>query len=287
MSEPETFDPDWLALREPADHRSRADDLLPPLRAWWAARGASTVLDLGSGSGSNLRYLAPVLGRPQRWTLVDHDAGLLAHVSEPGGDVRVHTVRGDLAREGLAAVPGAHLVTASALLDLVPRAWLAELVDACAAARCGALFALTYDGRIEWSVGGTGADTTPAARAEDPLDALVRDAVNAHQLRDKGLGPALGPAAAHAAGELLRRRGYRTWLSSSPWVLGPSESALADALVTGWAGAAAEQRPADATHVRAWAEHRRETVARGEFALLVGHLDLLALPAAEPTPGAP
>jgi hypothetical protein len=199
----------------------------------------------------------------------------------------VQTVRGDLAREGLAAVRAAHLVTASALLDLVTHAWLADLVDACAEVRCGALFSLTYDGRIEWSVGGDAAGTTTAARAEDPLDALVREAVNAHQLRDKGLGLALGPAAAHTAEELFRRRGYRTWLSSSPWVLGPSDAALADALVTGWAGAAADERRADAANVRAWANHRREAVAHGDFELLVGHLDLLALPAAEPVPGAP
>jgi hypothetical protein len=70
-------------------------------------------------------------------------------------------------------------------------------------------------------------------------------------------------------------------------VLGPGDAALAGALVSGWAGAAAEQRPADAPQVRAWAERRREAVARADFGLFVGHLDLLALPATEPVPGAP
>ena len=73
----ERFTADWLALREAVDHRSRPEGLLVPLRAWWRARGASHVVDLGSGTGSNLRYLAPRLDPGQRWRLVDHDRELL------------------------------------------------------------------------------------------------------------------------------------------------------------------------------------------------------------------
>ena len=263
----DTFDAPWLALREPADRRARASELLPPLRRWWTGRGASTVLDLGSGTGANLRYLAPRLPGAQRWTLVDHDAGLLARVEAPAGEVRVRTVQGDLAETGLAEVPGAHLVTASALLDLVSEAWLTRLVDACADAGCGALFALTYDGTFDW----------PGDREE--ADARVREAVNEHQRRMKGLGPALGPAAAPGARALFRERGYRTWLARSPWTLGPADADLALALVEGWVAAAAEQRPAEAAAVRAWGERKREVVAEAEFNLVVGHLDLLAVPA--------
>ena len=76
MSE-ETFTADWLALREPVDHRSRAADLVAPVAEWWGSRPGQRVLDLGSGTGSNLRYLAPRLPGEQAWTLVDRDAALL------------------------------------------------------------------------------------------------------------------------------------------------------------------------------------------------------------------
>ncbi len=270
----EKFAASWLELREPVDHTSRAVDLLPTLQEWWTTRGASAVLDLGSGTGSNLRYLAPKLPYPQRWTLLDHDDDLLAHIDAPDPQVHVQALRGDLADVGLGEVPRAHLVTASALLDLVSESWLVALVDGAVGAGCGALFALTYDGTMEW----TG--------ERDPIDAIVRDAVNEHQRRDKGLGAALGPAAARSAEAHFRRRGYRTWLSPSPWRLGPGESALARALVVGWAAAAAEQRPDESDRVRAWAERRLGAMAAGDFALVVGHQDLLALPedraAAEP-----
>ncbi|MGD8498218.1 MAG: class I SAM-dependent methyltransferase, partial [Chromatiales bacterium] len=55
------FSPDWLALREPLDARARSAALVDRLRAQ-APRGPRRILDLGSGTGSNLRYLAPRLG---------------------------------------------------------------------------------------------------------------------------------------------------------------------------------------------------------------------------------
>jgi SAM-dependent methyltransferase len=263
----ERFDAAWLELREDVDHRSRAAELLPPLRRWWTARACTNVLDLGCGTGSNLRYLAPELPGPQAWTLLDHDAELLARIESPRRDVVVRPLQRDLAEAGLEEVRAVHLVTASALLDLVSEPWLGALVDACADRGCGALFALTYDGRVEWS------------GDADPFDALVRDAVNEHQRRDKGLGPALGPTAGPAAEGLFLRRGYRTWLLPSAWTLGPREAALARALVAGWSAAATEQRPDEADAVRGWATRRASAVAAGDFRLVVGHQDLLALPA--------
>jgi SAM-dependent methyltransferase len=262
----ETFDPAWLALREDVDHRSRAEVLLPRLDRWWRACGGVAVLDLGSGTGSNLRYLAPRLAGPERWTLVDHDEELLSRVEWRHPDAAVRTVRADLGETAFTEVGATHLVTASALLDLVSERWLSRLADACASSGCAALFALTYDGTIDW---GTDAH---------PVDALVRRAVNEHQRRDKGLGPALGPDAASTAADIFRSRGYRTWLAPSPWVLGADDGAVARALVDGWAAAASEQRPADAADLARWAERRREAVASSSFALTVGHQDLLALP---------
>jgi hypothetical protein len=106
----------------------------------------------------------------------------------------------------------------------------------------------------------------------------VRDAVNAHQTRDKGFGPALGPAAARAVEDAFRRRGYRTWSAPTPWRLEAADAELARRLVSGWANAAAEQRPDAAAAVRSWAARRAEIVGQADFALTVGHVDLLALP---------
>ncbi len=273
MSE-EAFAPDWLALREPVDHRSRAEDLVAHLAEWWGPRPSLRVLDLGSGTGSNLRYLAPRLPGEQAWTLVDRDAALLdratgAAVAAPGV-ARVERVPGELDRKGLGLVPGADLVTASALLDLVTHEWLERLVATCRAAGNAALLTLTWDGTMTWD-------------DPDPDDALVAEAVRSHQLRDKGMGPALGPAAGRVAERGFRAAGYDTRLRPSPWRLGEDDASLANELIDGWGAAASEQRPEDAPLIRGWAERRRATAAR-RFGLEVGHVDLLALP---PSPGAP
>jgi hypothetical protein len=61
--------------------------------------------------------------------------------------------------------------------------------------------------------------------------------------------------------------------------VGENEAELARALIEGWATAAAQERPAETDGFRAWADRRWAAVARGAVTLMVGHLDLLALPA--------
>lgn len=261
------FSADWLALREPADHRSRPYGLLPPLRAAWHARGWSRILDLGSGTGSNLRYLAPRLIGAQDWILLDHDPELLARTRVPDPCPPVRRVVGGLAAEGLARVAETDLVTASALLDLVSEGWLGELVDRCSASECGALLALCYDGTQEWS--------GPA----DPDDARIQGAVNAHQRRDKGLGPALGPAAPRVAEAFFRDIGYHVWALPSGWLLGPEDLDLARALLEGWCQAAREEVPPEAPRFEEWRERRLRDLEEGNTLVTVGHVDLLALPA--------
>lgn len=278
------FHPDWLSLREPVDHRSRADELMGPLVGAWRAHGWRRAVDLGSGTGSNVRFLAPRLPMPQTWILVDHDASLLDRVVlPPEADDAVY-LTGDLSREGLAALESAHLVTASALLDLVSEAWLGRVVEAAVSGGRGVLFVGTYDGGVSWRAPGGAADVGPTSGVH-PDDAWMRDLVNRHQTRDKGLGAALGPRAAGWARARFEEAGYRTWLVPSPWRLEAGDERLAEQLVEGWAAAAAEEDPASTVRVRAWADARLRTIRSGAFHMTVGHLDLLALPPGEPGAG--
>jgi SAM-dependent methyltransferase len=248
------FSADWLALRDPADRAAR--DAVLARRAAAAAGPAPVIVDLGCGTGATWRVLSPLLPPGARWRFVDNDPALLkiAAAAAGGGAEAVEADLGDIA-----ALPleGATLVTASALLDLMPEAWIAGF-----AARLGVPFyaALSYDGRMDW---------TP----DDPRDAAVTAAFNRHQRTDKGIGPALGPDAGPLSAAILRDAGFDVLTADSPWVLGPDMAALQRELTDGIAAAAAE---AGAPEAAAWGLDRRDAAAR--TTCRIGHVDILALP---------
>ncbi len=262
------FSAGWLALREPTDHAARSAPLTRVVADVVPSDPGLRVLDLGAGTGSNVRYLVARLPRPQRWLLVDRDAALLAHAPRaPIPDVQVETRELDLA--GIAddsmraLVDGFALVTASALLDLVSERWLLTLAARCRESGAAALFALSYDGRIECA---------PADEDDEP----VRRLVNEHQGRDKGFGPALGPTATGCAERAFTALGYRVQRDRSDWMLRADASELQRESIDGWARAAIEMAPARAASIEAWRARRLAHVANGRSELRVGHEDLAA-----------
>lgn len=278
--EPPRYAPEWLELREPVDARSRALDLLDPLRIRLAnlpVRGGLLVHDLGCGTGSMGRWLAPRLDGAQHWVLHDRDPYLLhfAAVSSPrvsadGSRVSVETRRGDVVRLTADAFTGACLVTASALLDVLTRDEVEVLAEACTAAGCPALLTLSVAGRVELD---------PAL----PLDREIAEAFNDHQRR----GGLLGPDAVDAACEAFTERGATVRLSASPWRLGPDDAALTAQWLRGWVGAAVEQRPELREPAEEYLRARLRACEAGELRVVVHHTDLLALsrPSGATTPG--
>jgi Methyltransferase domain len=218
--------PQWLALREPADAAARAAELVEPVRRGLAGTAPVAVHDLGSGTGSMARWLAPLLPGPQHWVLYDRDHDLLARAAVAGATVE--TRERDITRLTPADLAGASLVTASALLDMLTAAEIDRLVAACAGAGCPTLLTISVTGRVELS---------PA----DPLDARIADAFNAHQRRTAGGRRLLGPDAVEATAAAFRRRGIEVRTAPSPWRLGPDQAALAGEWFTGWVDAACEQ----------------------------------------------
>jgi hypothetical protein len=281
------FSSDWLRLREPHDAAARDAELVAYVAAERDAGTPLEIVDLGAGTGANLRWLAPRLNGPQRWRLVDDDPALLAAAlratrawaeargatvvatgddglewRDGGRDCTVRAERLDLAADlGRLELPRAALVTASALLDLVSVGWLQALAGRCRDAQARVLFALNYDGRTTCS---------PA----EPEDTEVLELFNGHQLRDKSFGPALGPGAARAAQRELGALGYELAAAPSDWRIAPAHAALQRELIDGWANAALEMAPHRGADLAAWRGRRHSHVAARRSALVVGHVDI-------------
>ena len=275
------FSAAWLDLREAADHRSRDAWLANRLARHFQGRRSVTVVDLGCGTGSNLRATALLLGPEQHWTLVDNDQGLLDAAvgrltawadgaDRQGGTlalfkgakrINVEFRRADIARDLEAALePHANLVTASALFDLVSAEFIAKFAAAVASAKSAFYTVLTYDGDRRW---------TP----EHEADAALLAAFHAHQRRDKGFGAAAGPDAPDVLSEVFAAMGYAVQQGDSAWRLGAGDAALNAELAADFAEAVRKTGQVDAQTIAAWRAVNRTGA-------VVGHADTLALPPA-------
>lgn len=278
-----SFSAQWLALREPADHRAR-DRALQNKVCEQLANVARTeqravrLIDLGCGSGSNLRALATSLPEQQHWTLVDYDpslltaarAALVAWADEVIDDstsltlrknnkkIEIEFAQVDLARdiERVLAWP-ADVITAAAFFDLVAESWLVRF---CQALRTTLYTVLTYDGSEQW---------LPPHSADNS----ILKAFHAHQKTDKGFGVAAGPEASNVMQRELTARGFQVTLASSPWKIDQTEAAFIHALATGSAAAVRETGLLDEQEVNQWLAARMSAQH-----CTVGHWDILAIP---------
>ena len=280
----------WLQLREPADAAARSDRLTRTIADALATNETVQVLDLATGTGANLRFMAPHLSGRQRWLVVDRDSALLALLPDlmsswsavrrydvatvsgnecviQGEQLECHVETRSLDLNSLDAVDifaGRQLVTASALLDLVSEEWLSALAARCREVGAAALFAVTYNG---WS----------SCSPEEPEDEMIRHLLNRHQKTDKGLGgSAAGPDAAGCAARCFEDVGYRVRTEPSDWALGSAEHELQRRLIEGWAKAAAELASDNASEIARWRARRIGHVDAGRSHISVGHLDVAA-----------
>ncbi len=277
-----SFSPEWLALREPVDHRSVDRALAARVADWFGGQDHVSIMDLGCGAGSNLRGSYALFGDSQHWTLVDYDPALLAAarerltdwadeaeeageellLSKDGKRMMVDFRRADLMADLERVLDWRpDLITAAALFDLVSPAWIERFAEAVATRRLPLYTVLTYDGRELWN-------------PPHPADEAMVAAFHAHQHSDKGFGPAAGPDACTLMAKAFRGAGHAVETADSPWRLGPQDGALVDALTAGIASAVRETGRVEEADVAGWLAAKA-----GARQGLVGHLDLFTRPA--------
>jgi hypothetical protein len=287
------FSAEWLSLREPIDHRSRNQALQAKVLDYLAqvktVEPASLhITDLGSGTGSNLRALAPHLSSVQYWTLVDYDQTLL-HLARSillawaDSEIDVPAIE-SLDASSIPVKPlsilkqnkkiivkfkcinllndypvvlnePTDLITAAAFFDLVAEPWLIKF---CTFLTKPLYTVLTYDGNEKWS-------------PPEIIDTYILNDFHQHQRTDKGFGRALGPAAAKCLQSLLDDQHFTTICAPSPWTLDHQDRTLIKHLTMGTARAVREMDTIPLTKVNQW-EQSRMQASRCE----IGHIDIFS-----------
>lgn len=284
------FSPDWLAQREPLDAAARDVGLAHD----FAAAIADTprrIIDLGAGTGANLRLLAPLIGGDQDWLLIDKDPALLMAqrheiarwaaqhgwgLSEAtNGTVelsvglarwRVRSQQLDLqASLEQLALQDCDGLTTTAFLDLVSLDWIDRLCRMLSRSPRPFLATLSVDGQRRWQ----------PAMADD---LRLHQAFEHHQRGNKGFGAALGIAAVDELALRLDRIGFTVGTARSDWQIAGEHSALLGQMIDEALAVACELEPDAASAFADWAARRHAQVATGALALTIGHRDLLALP---------
>lgn len=287
-----SFSTDWLSLREGPDHRSRNPVLQKQVLRYLEEisdlkSDPIHIVDLGSGTGSNLRALAPLIHNNQKWTLIDYDPLLLQAAREKIGiwadsitsevqnkdfdndatrpvilvknnyEITVQFLQKDLAIDLQSELlESADLVTAAAFFDLVALNWLEQF---CKALKTSLYTVLTYNGKETWL-------------PPDPGDTEILKAFHHHQGTDKGFGNALGPLALKTMKQLLENRGFHVETGSSPWLLNTNDASLIKELAVGIANAVAETNLVSHEIAKHWGEQRAQSQK-----CEIGHDDLFAI----------
>jgi len=257
------FNKDWLTLREPVDQRARDEHLMASAIDAVAGATHAVILDMGCGTGSTFRTLSPRLQKPVAWRLVDNDQHLLDEAVRLHGNA-IETIRGDLNDIEALPLSAATLVTASALFDLCSQDFIERFAQKIAETGTGLYAALNYDGVMQWS-------------KFHPLDEVVTAMFNAHQLSDKGFGPALGPSAWKTLATALENHGYTVKTATSPWTMTAADADLQVLFLNGIVRAVLEYGELDEAEIRDWSEFRHRMIEREDSLCRVGHQDVLAL----------
>lgn len=239
------------------------------------------VVDVGAGTGANLRWLGPHLDQAlgsalaQDWALLDHDAVLLEAVRGAAAPWLRRSIRhtGSVATLGdlLQTTGHPRLVSCSALLDLLTASQIDDLVAATVRGADAALWSLSVTGDVSFDPG----------HADD---ALLVQRFNSDQQRGTttATGPHFlaGPDGWRLAERAFIDRGWRVSLARTPWILGPNDAPMVARLLTERAQAALKTTDvsADRRAIRTWLALRLDQAERGQLEVRVDHQDLLALP---------
>lgn len=202
------FNNNWLKLRETVDKKSRNLKIIKLINKKFNNNEPISIIDLGTGAGSNFNYLKTKLKFYQNWVFTDISSNSMNYFKRNiklsnkiiKTKFQIFDVIKDLNKIKFKSFD---IVTGSAFLDILPQRWFykfhkfninTEIV----------LFALNYNGDFKFF-------------PEHKYDKNIVNLFNKDQKTDKGIGnKAIGPDCSDLIKNVFKKT-HRTYLMNSKW----------------------------------------------------------------------
>lgn len=289
------FTTDWLEERYRFDVAARNPSVEAACLQHFTQASPINIIDIGAGTGANFVYLAEKFPQHQRWALVDLNPTLLKRARERlknwamakgyglrekkktllmrqnDQHIEVEFLSGSfLELPRLLPLHNYHLVTASAVFDLLSKPMLKHLVQVFHDHRLALLTTLNYESM----------SYLPKA----PEDEHWIGVYEAHMKREQGFGQALGPDCGSFLKECYAPLPKAQLLSApSRWQIEPNdihlhrhllaflEESLQEMVSAGYSGKG----------LRQWLNEKQQLLEEQQLRLTVNHSDLFTAPVYE------
>ena len=202
------FQNKWLNLRESIDRNSRNQKILYLINNFYKNNSHIKIIDLGSGTGSNYRFLKSRLSNNQYWSFVDisyQSTSFFKKNIKYSSKIKKTNFKIVDAINNLNKIKfnEYNLVTGSAFLDILPNKWFKKFHRLNADTEI-VYFALNYDGNFKF-----------LPKHKD--DKKIVNIFNKDQKSDKGIGElAVGPNCTSIIKKVFKTT-HKTFVLDSTW----------------------------------------------------------------------
>ena len=202
------FNNNWLNLRETVDKKSRNLRIIELINKRFNNNDEVSIIDLGTGAGSNFNYLKPKLKFYQNWFFTDISLNSMNYFKQnlklSNKIIKTKFQNFDVIKDlNKIKFKTFDIVTGSAFLDILPRSWFYKFYKLNSKTEI-LLFALNYNGDFKFF-------------PKHKYDKNIVNLFNKDQKTDKGIGDkAVGPDCSNLIINTFSKT-HNTYLMNSNW----------------------------------------------------------------------
>ena len=283
------FTQKWMNAREEYDMCSRSSILDYYLKE---NDNLEKIVDIGSGTGSFLRWLIINKYNFEKMLMIDQDEKLLNkvfkitrnlsidknlllkkissnlfHLDSSNQNIlsEIRIMKGDISKL-FKYINEYNFISFSAIADILPKSFLDKLFSVQLDNKT-ILFSICYDGRVSWNI-------------KNKYDKYIIKKFNENQQSVKNDNYTLGPASISYIKKKAKQKLYKVRIMDSPWKLNSDNVINRDfhqQYINTIFKALQKDKNTDALILKEWIYDKSEKIKKGKLKTIVNHKDILLL----------